>query len=209
MAVCLHYFYLVVFFLMLGEGIEVLVTIVKVFSSRSKLREIVIMGWGIPLIIVAISTGVTELEGYGNSKFCWLSIDGGLIWAFLGPALFVIFVNHLLMSILYLTGKSSVNEYSIFNRAALRSICVLLPVMGVSWVFGILSINEDLVIFDYIFSIFNSLQGLFIFIFHCVINRKVREGLANRRRRYRSRHTSLSAQKSGSRSVFDVSEDFN
>jgi hypothetical protein len=40
----------------------------------------------------------------------------------------------------------------------MRSICVILPLFGVTWVFGVFSINEDLVVFQYLFAIFNSLQ---------------------------------------------------
>lgn len=43
-------------------------------------------------------------------------------------------------------------------RTGLRSLCTLLPVLGITWVFGILSINEDLIAFQYLFAVFNSLQ---------------------------------------------------
>ena len=43
-------------------------------------------------------------------------------------------------------------------RTSLRSLCVLLPIMGLTWIFGVFSVNEDLVAFQYIFAIFNSLQ---------------------------------------------------
>ncbi|XP_076851566.1 adhesion G protein-coupled receptor L3-like isoform X5 [Brachyhypopomus gauderio] len=36
-------------------------------------------------------------------------------------------------------------------------------------------VNESTVIMAYLFSIFNSLQGMFIFIFHCVLQKKVRK----------------------------------
>eukprot|EP00063_Salmo_salar_P069514 XP_014044349.1 PREDICTED: latrophilin-3-like [Salmo salar] len=36
-------------------------------------------------------------------------------------------------------------------------------------------INESTVIMAYLFTIFNSLQGMFIFIFHCVLQKKVRK----------------------------------
>lgn len=43
-------------------------------------------------------------------------------------------------------------------RAGMRSICVILPLFGVTWVLGVFSVNEDLVVFQYLFAIFNSLQ---------------------------------------------------
>ncbi|ESP04288.1 hypothetical protein LOTGIDRAFT_176352, partial [Lottia gigantea] len=70
-AVLLHFFFLVVFFLMLAEGI--------------------------PVIIIGVSLAVTQLEGYGNDDYCWLSLESGLLWAFVGPALAVILVNTIIM----------------------------------------------------------------------------------------------------------------
>ncbi|XP_055955105.1 adhesion G protein-coupled receptor L3 [Patella vulgata] len=208
-AVGLHFFYLVVFYLMLAEGMEILLTIINVFNSLSKLREVglLLFAWGVPLIIVVTSAGVTRFHGYGNKNFCWLSIEGGLIWAFIAPALVVILVNvmivvkiiHAMLTTRVMISKDTRDK----AKAAVRSICVLLPVMGVSWGFGILAVNEEWILFDYIFTILNTLQGLFIFIFHCVLNKKVREGLAIHHRRYRSRHTSLSGP-SSSRSMSET-----
>ena len=45
-----------------------------------------------------------------------------------------------------------------FTRSGLRSLGTLLPVLGVTWIFGILAINEDAEIFQYLFIIANSLQ---------------------------------------------------
>ncbi|KAK3097503.1 hypothetical protein FSP39_010243 [Pinctada imbricata] len=46
------------------------------------------------------------------------------------------------------------------TKYGIRSLCIILPVIGVTWVFGIFSINDDLVIFQYLFAIFNSFQVL-------------------------------------------------
>lgn len=43
-------------------------------------------------------------------------------------------------------------------RAGVRSICILVPVLGVTWLFGLLSVNDDVIAFQYIFSILNSVQ---------------------------------------------------
>jgi len=36
---------------------------------------------------------------------------------------------------------------------------VILPLLGVTWVFGVMSVNEHLVAFQYIFAVANSLQA--------------------------------------------------
>lgn len=49
----------------------------------------------------------------------------------------------------------------------------LLCLLGLTWAFGLMYINESTVIMAYLFTIFNSLQGMFIFIFHCILQKKV------------------------------------
>lgn len=63
----------------------------------------------------------------------------------------------------------------IINRAWLRGAIVLVFLLGLTWTFGLLYLNQESVAMAYIFTILNSLQGLFIFVFHCVQNEKVRE----------------------------------
>nr|XP_054604586.1 adhesion G protein-coupled receptor L3 [Nothobranchius furzeri] len=51
----------------------------------------------------------------------------------------------------------------------------LLCLLGLTWAFGLMYVNESTVVMAYLFTIFNSLQGMFIFIFHCVLQKKVRK----------------------------------
>ena len=50
---------------------------------------------------------------------------------------------------------------------------VLVVLLGLTWAFGLLYVNEHTLAMAYIFTILNSLQGLFIFVFHCIMNDKV------------------------------------
>jgi len=59
-------------------------------------------------------------------------------------------------------------------KAGVKASAVLLPLLGITWLFGLLSFNSETIAFKYIFAIFNSLQGLVIFIFHCALNKQVR-----------------------------------
>ena len=43
-------------------------------------------------------------------------------------------------------------------RTVLKATLVLLPLLGITWVFGILAVNEESVAFAWIFTILNSLQ---------------------------------------------------
>lgn len=60
-------------------------------------------------------------------------------------------------------------------RAWLRGAIVLVFLLGLTWTFGLLYLNQESVIMAYIFTVLNSLQGMFIFVFHCIQNEKVRE----------------------------------
>lgn len=58
-------------------------------------------------------------------------------------------------------------------RMGVKATAVLLPLLGITWLFGLLAFNSAVLAFKYLFAIFNSLQGLMIFIFHCVLNKQV------------------------------------
>jgi len=55
---------------------------------------------------------------------------------------------------------------------ALANICVL----GCTWGLGLLQAQGDNIAVAFVFTIINSLQGAFIFLMHCVLNRQVRGG---------------------------------
>jgi len=55
----------------------------------------------------------------------------------------------------------------------LKGSAVLVVLLGLTWTFGFLYVSADTVVVAYLFTVLNSLQGLFIFIFHCFMDRKV------------------------------------
>lgn len=68
------------------------------------------------------------------------------------------------------------------NRSWVIGAIALLCLLGLTWAFGLMYINESTVIMAYLFTIFNSLQGMFIFIFHCVLQKKVRSTVPSSKR---------------------------
>jgi hypothetical protein len=44
------------------------------------------------------------------------------------------------------------------GRAGVKAALLLLPLLGLTWVFGLAAVNEDLIIFQYLFAVFNTLQ---------------------------------------------------
>ncbi|XP_076114958.1 adhesion G protein-coupled receptor B1-like isoform X1 [Mytilus galloprovincialis] len=186
-AVALHYMFLTDFALMLAEGILIVRMVVLIFPTSSIVHRLIPACWIVPFGIVGISAGVTKLKGYGNQQFCWLTLDSNLIWAFIGPALLVILINFIIIIITMYKMMSSRGLASktlkVKSKIGLKSMCVILPLFGVTWVLGAFSLNEDLVMFQYLFAIFNSLQGLFICVFHCCLNEQVRQGYRHYQRR--------------------------
>lgn len=65
-AALLHYTLLVVFCLMLAEGVEITISVKYVFLTKSRLRWMLPLSWGIPAVIVGISMGISRLKGYGT-----------------------------------------------------------------------------------------------------------------------------------------------
>nr|XP_006134584.1 adhesion G protein-coupled receptor E1-like [Pelodiscus sinensis] len=52
---------------------------------------------------------------------------------------------------------------------------VQLFVLGCTWILGLLQVGPAASLMAYLFTIINSLQGAFIFLVHCLLNRQVRE----------------------------------
>uniref|UniRef100_A0A8C7CQC3 Adhesion G protein-coupled receptor D1 n=1 Tax=Oncorhynchus kisutch TaxID=8019 RepID=A0A8C7CQC3_ONCKI len=180
MAVLLHFFFLSVFAWMLVEGLHLYSMVIKVFGSEgSKHFYYYGIGWGSPLVICVVSM-TSALDSYGEVGNCWLSLKIGAVWAFVAPALFVIVVNIvILISVTRIISRISSENYKVHGDAnsvklTAKAVAVLLPILGISWIFGVLAINDHSLMFQYMFAVFNSLQGFFIFLFHCLLNSEVR-----------------------------------
>ncbi|XP_054450062.1 adhesion G-protein coupled receptor D1 [Pteronotus mesoamericanus] len=180
LAVLLHYFFLSAFAWMLVEGLHLHSMVIKVFGSEdSKRRYYYGIGWGLPLLICATSV-VCALDSYGTKNNCWLSLQSGAIWAFVAPALLVIVVNiGILVAVTRVISQISAENYKVHGdpsafKLTAKAVAVLLPILGTSWVFGALAVNQQAAAFQYLFAVLNSLQGFFIFLFHCLLNSEVR-----------------------------------
>ncbi|KXJ15613.1 Cadherin EGF LAG seven-pass G-type receptor 2 [Exaiptasia diaphana] len=69
--------------------------------------------------------------------------------------------------------------YGSKHLAGLRASAILLPLLGVTLVFAILMVNKDLEMFHYSFAALTCFQGLFIFLFYCLFDKKVRKEFKN------------------------------
>uniref|UniRef100_A0A3Q0SNX7 Adhesion G protein-coupled receptor G2a n=1 Tax=Amphilophus citrinellus TaxID=61819 RepID=A0A3Q0SNX7_AMPCI len=188
----LHYFLLTSFTWAGLEALHMYLSIVRVFApylSRYMLK-FTLMGWGIPLIIVIIVISVDKdnygLVTYGkytdgsSDDFCWLrnniAFYVGVVAYFL-----LIFVLCLLVFIVVMVQLSRIKRQNPHNQAPnrsvltdLRSVAGLVLILGLTWGFALFAWGPLYLPFVYLFSIFNSLQGFFVFIFHCAIKENVR-----------------------------------
>ncbi|XP_049577830.1 adhesion G protein-coupled receptor L3 isoform X14 [Syngnathus scovelli] len=204
-AALLHFFFLAAFTWMFLEGVQLYIMLVEVFESEhSRTKYFYLAGYGVPAVIVAVSAAV-DYRSYGTDRVCWLRLDTYFIWSFIGPATLIIMLNVIFLGIAL---------YKMFHHTAILkpdSGCLdnikswvigaiaLLCLLGLTWAFGLMYINESTVIMAYLFTIFNSLQGMFIFIFHCILQKKVRKEYGKCLRTHccsgKSVETSISASK--------------
>ncbi|XP_046582099.1 uncharacterized protein LOC124289577 isoform X1 [Haliotis rubra] len=183
-AVAVHFFYMATFFMMLASGLEALWSDSNLLPNRSKLKPLLIGAWGLTVLAVIISC--SQLQAYEPDLHCWLSLMGDMKWLFVVPVLLILIVNFVV------TGKMIHNHLA--RRAArlqddqgkeaksLHWMCFMIPVLGLSWILGLLTVQDGSDVYDYLFAIINVLQGLIIFITQCIANKHVRKGIASLRR---------------------------
>ncbi|XP_006816510.1 adhesion G-protein coupled receptor D1-like [Saccoglossus kowalevskii] len=142
-----------------------------------------------PAIFVGVSAAARP-QGYGTELYCWLSSEHNLTWAFLGPVLGIIVINiyllaRVMLEIISVQSKNVDKSNKLTNlKNNAKATAILLPILGLTWIFGIFALNDELVVFQYLFTIFNAFQGLFIFIFHCALNSEVRNALRRKQRNW-------------------------
>ncbi|XP_047122575.1 adhesion G protein-coupled receptor L2 isoform X2 [Hydra vulgaris] len=181
-AVLLHYFFLASFFLMAFEGIVLYMMLVQVFKllGNPSIQAIKYIAacWVFPGLVVIVNL-LIDYNAYGKHRnHCWLSVKSGFIWSFVGPVLFVIFINILIfIKSLHVVSVKSKKRTS--NIAELwfwiKSTFLLICLLGITWIVGIFYIDSRSLFFGYVFTIINSLQGFLIFLFHCVFDSRVRK----------------------------------
>ncbi|XP_051510143.1 adhesion G-protein coupled receptor D2 isoform X2 [Myxocyprinus asiaticus] len=185
----LHLFYLSSFCWMLVEGLLLWSKVVSVnISEERRMKLYYVLGWGLPVAIVAI-TLAASLNQYKSEKYCWLNIQSHVIWAFAGPVIFVLAVNFVVLCrVVMVTVASARRRAKMLTPssdsklqtldltwAATRPVLILLPVLGLTWLCGVL--QHLSVVLVYLFITLNAFQGLYIFLVYAVYNSEVRSAI--------------------------------
>ena len=63
--------------------------------------------------------------------------------------------------------------YYVYLRDLLKGSIILLPLLGITWIIGILAVNEETQVFAWIFAIFNSLQVCYTSQATCICSSNV------------------------------------
>ncbi|KAM5145537.1 adhesion G-protein coupled receptor G4 [Mantella aurantiaca] len=192
-AALLHYFLLTSFTWMGLEAVHMYFAFVKVFNSyiHKYILKLCIVGWGIPIIIVVAVLSV-NVDFYGalskskqqsdpgdsSSLFCWIQND--IVFYVTVVVYFcIIFLTNISMFIVVLLQIKSLKATKIKDWKALflhdiKNTLSLAFLLGLTWGFAFFAWDPVRIAFLYLFTIFNTLQGFFIFVFHCLIKENVR-----------------------------------
>ncbi|XP_070210163.1 adhesion G protein-coupled receptor E5-like [Littorina saxatilis] len=165
-AALLHYLILVSFMWMVIEGILLFLQFkVRQGGIRRYMLKTVLPAWGLPLIPVIIILSIDVNLYTGWEHYCWMSRTA-FYYAFLAPIGIMVFANIVLYGLIVFKicrrrdiahGGTSYNVISI--RASIASFVVL----GLSWVFGFLAIEDARLVFQYLFTCTTAFQGFLIF----------------------------------------------
>ncbi|KAL4695373.1 hypothetical protein H8959_000468, partial [Pygathrix nigripes] len=183
-AVALHYFLLVSFTWMGLEAVHMYLALVKVFNIYipNYILKFCLVGWGIPAIMVAITVSVKK-DLYGTlsptTPFCWIK-DDSIFYISVVAYFCLIFLMNLSMFCTVLVQLNSVKSKSQKTQRKmilhdLKGTTSLTFLLGLTWGFAFFAWGPVRIFFLYLFAIFNTLQGFFIFVFHCVMKESVRE----------------------------------
>ncbi|XP_021084877.1 adhesion G-protein coupled receptor F3 isoform X2 [Mesocricetus auratus] len=195
-----HFFYLATFFWMLAQALVLAHQLLFVFHQLSKylvLSLMVTLGYLCPLGFAGVTLGLyLPQRKYLWEGKCLLNEDGVMLHAFSEPVLAIVCVNGLVLVIVVLKLlRPSLSEGPPVEKrqalvGVLKALLILTPIFGLTWGLGVAVIfDQDSMVSHYIFTILNSLQGVFILVFGCLTDKKVLEAL---RKRFRFRGTQSS-----------------
>ncbi|XP_017592746.1 adhesion G-protein coupled receptor G6 isoform X5 [Corvus cornix cornix] len=196
-AALLHFFLLATFTWMGLEAVHMYIALVKVFNTyiRRYILKFCIIGWGLPALVIAIvlasaNTNASHVygkelygrdaNGQGGDDFCWIKNEVVFYVTCAGyfGIMFLMNVAMFIVVMVQICGRNgkrtnrSLKEEILRN---LRSVVSLTFLLGMTWGFAFFAWGPLTLPFLYLFSIFNSLQGLFIFVFHCAMKENVQK----------------------------------
>ncbi|XP_054610465.1 adhesion G-protein coupled receptor G4-like isoform X2 [Dunckerocampus dactyliophorus] len=193
-AAALHYFLLASFTWMGLEGVNMYFALVKVFNVYvpAYMLKFCALGWGIPLIICVLVLIVnreayghlyndvhTRMEPIANSdSFCWFQDDITFYVSVVAYALLVFLFNIAVFVVVLIQIRHMRATSPSGTRGGLmhdlKGIVTLTLLLGLTWTVGFFTWGPARLVLLYMFSVLNAMQGMFIFLFHCLMKENVR-----------------------------------
>ncbi|XP_034406091.1 adhesion G-protein coupled receptor G4 [Cyclopterus lumpus] len=192
----LHYFLLASFTWMGLEAVNMYFALVKVFNVYvpSYILKFCALGWGIPLVI-CILVLIVDREAYGShlytgaqqsrqhldntDNFCWLQDDVTFYVSVVAYAVLVFLFNIAVFVVVLIQIRHMRDNSPAGTRSGLmqdlKGVASLTLLLGLTWTFGFFTWGPGRVVLLYLFAGLNTLQGLFIFLFHCLMKENVRK----------------------------------
>ncbi|XP_071826307.1 uncharacterized protein [Apostichopus japonicus] len=177
-----HFFLLASVTWMSIEAANMYLLFVKVFNStiRNFLLKACAIGWGVPAVIVIACVSCSP-DSYASCDYCFPRSQSLVFLIFVfGLVAFLILYNFIIF-ILVITkltcGRKKVAKIDNKGREMLRrfqNAMVIAVLLGMTWIFGYVSILGLKTLSNILFCIFNSLQGFCIFVFFGVRQNDVR-----------------------------------
>ncbi|XP_057621649.1 adhesion G-protein coupled receptor G7 [Chionomys nivalis] len=193
-AAFLHYFLLVTFTWNGLSATQLYFLLIRTMKPLPPhfIAIISLVGWGVPAIVVGVTVGIVYAQSgdksyweldYRQEEICWLAIPESdnfvkspFLWSFIIPVTIILITNIVIFIIITVKvlWKNNQNLTSTKKVSSLKKILSTLSiavVFGVTWIFAYaMLINDDniRIVFSYIFCLFNTTQGLQIFILYTV-----------------------------------------
>uniref|UniRef100_A0A8C1RX62 Adhesion G protein-coupled receptor B3 n=1 Tax=Cyprinus carpio TaxID=7962 RepID=A0A8C1RX62_CYPCA len=165
----LHFFFLASFCWVLTEAWQSYMAVTGKVRTRLIRKRFLCLGWG----KFSISFNPSS-----SRSCCWLSLEGGLLYAFVGPAAAVVLVNMVIGILVFnkLVSRDGILDKKLKHRAgaSLWSSCVVLPLLALTWMSAVLAMTDKRsILFQILFAVFDSLQGFVIVMVHCILRREL------------------------------------
>ncbi|XP_054907233.1 adhesion G-protein coupled receptor G4 [Poeciliopsis prolifica] len=193
-AALLHYFLLASFTWMGLEAVNMYFALVKVFNVYvpSYILKFCALGWGIPLVICVVVL-IVNRDAYGSfsgnaeyafqpldnsDNFCWLQDNVTYYVSVIAYAgLIFLFNIGVFVVVLIQIRRMRFNSPAGTRRGVLQDLkgaASLTFLLGLTWTVGFFTWTPARVVLLYLFAGLNTLQGLFVFLFHCLMKENVR-----------------------------------
>ncbi|XP_072000090.1 adhesion G-protein coupled receptor F3-like [Engystomops pustulosus] len=179
---CSHFSLMGFFCWTLVQGIFLVCRLVFVFHHVTKAEFLVlsiVLGYVLPLAI-AVGTFLVYFPHSYKSDSCWLDGHSGALMAFVVPIIVIMAINFLILIVVISKllrpsiseGKSEDEE--VVKKLA-KAVLFCTPQFGLTWAIGIpmFAINQENLFLQYLFVLLNPLQGFFILLFTCLLDKKV------------------------------------